>query len=438
MTAIEENGPTASDTLERTSEDNSSIQEQKIHEKMPYIPDKSGRPPRKDNRRILFIGVGIVFVLLLLAFNGISKPPLSVQKNPAPNLNPQKRSHVENEVGTSVSITPILEPGHSEEQAMDSSRVEPEQLGRMTSRNPEQTSASTLADIPPFADRGSWHPAPYREGAEMPTSIDTGTSTGTQPGLKQHEAMDEPSLVFVAKNEARTTSAQLPSTASDISVGIGLPPGTRLRARLESAVSTAIQAPAIAVIEYNYEQNGEILVPAGSRAFGHIESADRSGYIGLRFDSLLMPNQSPVALAATASDLRLQPLRGKVEGRHTGKNVLLRSFAGIGEITATLVGRGSLNQPLSESDLLRERISNNIGEASDQSLSELAINDRIVVSLPSDTEFYVILQKDAKPIGSPRALHAEQVRQEANIDQLRQLLQLQHEMNQKSDGHPPD
>ena len=95
----------------------------------------------------------------------------------------------------------------------------------------------------------------------MPTSIDTGTSTGTQPGLKQHEAMDEPSLVFVAKNEARTTSAQLPSTASDISVGIGLPPGTRLRARLESAVSTAIQAPAIAVIEYNYEQDGESQVP---------------------------------------------------------------------------------------------------------------------------------------------------------------------------------
>ncbi|PYX99239.1 MAG: hypothetical protein DMG64_19855, partial [Acidobacteria bacterium] len=140
-------------------------------------PDKSGRPPRKDNRRILFIGAGIVFVLLLLAFNGISKHPLSVQKNPAPNLNPQKHSHVENEVGTSVSITPILEAGHSEEEAMDSSRVEPEQLGRMTSRNPEQTSASTLADIPPFADRGSWHPAPYREGAEIPTSIDAGTST---------------------------------------------------------------------------------------------------------------------------------------------------------------------------------------------------------------------------------------------------------------------
>src|SRR5207248_2123070 len=97
MTAIEENGTTPSDTLERPSEDNSSIRGQKINEKMLYIPDKSGRPPRKDNRRILFIGAGIVFVLLLLAFNGISKHPLSVQKNPAPNLNPQKHSHVENE-----------------------------------------------------------------------------------------------------------------------------------------------------------------------------------------------------------------------------------------------------------------------------------------------------------------------------------------------------
>ena len=34
-----------------------------------------------------------------------------------------------------------------------------------------------------------------------------------------------------------------------------------------------------------------------------------------------------------------------------------------------LFGRGSLDQPLSESDLLRERVSDNIGEASDEQIS---------------------------------------------------------------------
>lgn len=103
-----------------------------------------------------------------------------------------------------------------------------------------------------------------------------------------------------------------------------------------------------------------------------------------------------MALEAAATDLQLRPLRGKVEGKHTEKNVLLRSFAGAGEIAATLVGRGSLNQSLSESDLLRERVANNIGQVSDQTVANLALTERIVVSVPADTEIYVILQKAAK------------------------------------------
>jgi type IV secretory pathway VirB10-like protein len=174
--------------------------------------------------------------------------------------------------------------------------------------------------------------------------------------------MDKASLVFVRNRQSPTSNAKPPETAAAVDWGLGVAPGTRLRARLESAVSTAVRTPVVAVIEYNYEQNGEIVVPAGAKAFGHLETADRSGYVGIRFDSLLMPDGSSVGLEAAATDLQLQPLRGKVEGKHTGKNILVRSFAGVGEIAATLVARGSLNQPLSEGDLLRERVSNNIGQ----------------------------------------------------------------------------
>jgi len=83
--------------------------------------------------------------------------------------------------------------------------------------------------------------------------------------------------------------------------------------------------------------------------------------------------------------------RDTVEGKHTGKNILVRSFAGVGEIAATLVGRGSLNQPLSEGDLLRERVSNNIGQASDQAVTNLARTEHIVISVPAGTEIYVVL-----------------------------------------------
>jgi len=248
----------------------------------------------------------------------------------------------------------------------------------------------------------------------------------------ERDLLDKASLVFVRNVPASAQASRAQNTVVAPDLGIGLAPGTRLRARLEAAVSTAVRTPVVAVIEYNYEQNGEIVVPAGARAFGHLEAADRSGYLGIRFDSLLMPDGSTVALEAAATDLQLQPLRGKVEGKHTGKNILVRSFAGVGEIAATLAGRGSLNQPLSEGDLLRERVTNNIGQASDQTVANLAGTERIIVSVPADTEIYVVLQKPAKQVGQESHTQTPPSKSlsQPNIDELRQLLQLQREMNQ--------
>ena len=89
----------------------------------------------------------------------------------------------------------------------------------------------------------------------------------------------------------------------------------RLRARLESAASTAVRTPVLAVIEYNYEREGEIIVPAGAKAVGYIRNGDRSGYVDVQFDSLLMPDGAVVPLEAAATDLDLRPLKGKVEGQ---------------------------------------------------------------------------------------------------------------------------
>src|SRR5205823_4331787 len=97
--------------------------------------------------------------------------------------------------------------------------------------------------------------------------------------------------------------------------------------------------------------------------------------VGVRFDSLMLPDGATVKMDATATDLELRPVRGRVEGKHTGKNILVRSLTGVGEIAATLVGRSSLNQSLSEGDLLRERVSNNIGQAGDEEVSRLAITE---------------------------------------------------------------
>jgi hypothetical protein len=188
----------------------------------------------------------------------------------------------------------------------------------------------------------------------------------------------------------------------------------------------------LAVIEYNYERDGEIIVPAGAKAVGHIRNGDRSGYVDVQFDSLLMPDGAVVPIEAAATGLDLRPLKGRVEGKNTGKNVLVRSLSGIGQAGAMLVGQGSLNQPLSESDLIRERVSTNVGEAGDEEVSRLAITQHIVVTISADTAIYVVLEQSPKsnPASLQPSARSAPTSNAANVDQLRQLLQLQQELSQ--------
>jgi hypothetical protein len=403
----------------------------------PFVPVKD-KPKSilKENGRLVFIGAGIVLVLLLLAFNGISRHSAPAQKNSAAAKQPQA-AKPENAI-TGSSSTPILDAGRAPSQETDGSLVKPDQIGRTATKQPKPSAAATLADVKPF-DVPQWQPGPYQPGSQPAPLVGEVSTVGDATQTRsEHDALDKASLVFV-RNGASSASSQRPQDISaPIQFGIGLAPGTRLRARLESAINTAVRTPVVAVVEYNYEQNGEIVIPAGAKAFGHLESADHSGYVGIRFDSLLMPDGSSVALEAAATDLQLRPLRGKVEGRHTGKNVLVRSVAGIGEVAATLVGRGNLNQPLSESDLLRERVANNIGQAGDQTVANLALTERIVVSVPADTEIYVILQKAAKENVQTSRVQPPTVPSQANIEELRQLMQLQRELNQTSGTKEPE
>jgi len=56
-------------------------------------------------------------------------------------------------------------------------------------------------------------------------------------------------------------------------------------------------------------------------------------------------------------------------------------------------GNSGFNGPLSESALLRDRIATNIGIAGDQELNGLAFNQSIVVTVPGNTRFYIVVEK---------------------------------------------
>jgi hypothetical protein len=432
MNRIHENGSRSTEVEEEPLEQIAGGPPSSANGNTPYVPPKDKpKPSLKENSRLLVIGAGIVLVLMLLAFSGISRRSAPPSKNTTAS---GKQQQAQSPVSTRepASMTPILDTGRPPAQEIDGGLVNPDQVGRTATKQPKPSPGANLGSVRPFDNGQQWQPAPFQPGAQpADTTAGPVLAAETTETKSEHDAMDKASLMFVRTSSSSAAGAKPPDPVTAIDWGIGLAPGTRLRARLESAASTAVRTPVVAIIEYNYEQNGEIVVPAGAKALGHLETADRSGYVGIRFDSLMMPDGSSVSLEAAATDLQLRPLRGKVEGTHTGKNILVRSFAGVGEIAATLVGRGSLNQPLSESDLLRERVSNNIGQASDQSVSNLALTERVVVSVPADTEIYVILQKLMKEgVQTQRAQMPQPSTTQPGVEELRQLMQVQRELNQ--------
>lgn len=395
----------------------------------------------QQNKIVLIAGGAVAVALLLFIFSSAParkhtpiKGKLDTLKQPAEKKQPNDDSDQQK------SLSPIIESVPPKPSAANDGQVGEQDLEHMAKRVPQPKirsypqpsvpQAGSLGAIAPFDQGTAWQAPPYQPNTAAPEPV----SNTPKP---EREVL--PSLVFVQKLApavAGPNDQNRPLMADD-NPTLGLPMGTRLRARLESAASTAVSTPVVASVEYNYEHDGEIVVPSGTKAFGRIEQADRSGYLSIKFNSLLMPDGSTVPVEAVATDLNLGPLRGKVQGKNSGKNALVRSLSGIGEVGALLAGRsGSINQPFSEGDLIRERVSTNIGESADQEVTRLAVTEHIVVSIAANTPIYVVFQRTTKPIAeaqTARAPSADSARNsETSAESLRQLLQLQRELNQSA------
>jgi hypothetical protein len=394
-----------------------------------------------QQNRFVMIGTGAI-VIALLIFVATSMPHRSAPQK-VKSRGTTTAEDLVSDSGTASndkSLFPITDSGRPVTKETHEGFLNERDLQRTAikpaARTSEAGGAGTLGAIPPFGEQQAWQAPPYQPGSGVGAGAET-----PDLGKAEREAMEKSSLIYARNVSAISASAQAREILNDPApqLGLGLATGTRLRARLESAASTAVRTPVLAVIEYNYERDGEIIVPAGAKAVGHIRNGDRSGYVDIQFDSLLMPDRAVVPIEAAATDLDLRPLKGKVEGKNKGKNVLVRSLSGIGQAGAMLVGQGSLNQPLSESDMLRERVGSNIGEAGDEEVSRLAVTQHIVVTISADTPIYVVLEQTPKPNQAslqPSARSAPPSNS-ATVEQLRQLLQLPQELNQPPTSNQP-
>src|SRR5438105_813993 len=96
-----------------------------------------------------------------------------------------------------------------------------------------------------------------------------GTVRVTSENPSNASTSGKSSIVFLRSSDSggvpRETRPAVDSPFEETSL---LPPGTRLAARLEAAATTALKVPVVASIEFNYEHDGIIMVPVGSKVFG--------------------------------------------------------------------------------------------------------------------------------------------------------------------------
>jgi Bacterial conjugation TrbI-like protein len=252
-------------------------------------------------------------------------------------------------------------------------------LGDLAQFQPPNTDAEHLKD---------WKPEPY-----------SGTNQGnnasqSQEIQKEQDEFSKPSVIFVAHE---TTGSQRGGIQMQPEPGnFGLESGYHVAARLEAMASTALHAPVTAVIEYNYERNGKILIPAGARAVGKISQADATGILDIQFSSIELQDGQSVSISAIGATTSLQALKGQVTGKNAGRSFAIRSLAGLGQAGAMLIGQGNINSAISESDMIRERAAENIGNSADAQVMNLMTTQHIVVSVPAGTEIYLIFTKPQK------------------------------------------
>jgi hypothetical protein len=380
-----------------------------------------------------------------------TKPSLGRPEKPAPSTGPSRGS-----------ATPLQQADLSDQEGAGDqvSAEDIRQTARPRYSPPPSQPRPTLANVPPMNDpaldeyrarrqnTAAATPPPSPAPPAAPVAV---VANGANQQRAETDALKKPSLVYV-RNGGSPDGIRLASLGREAGPvvleqrrGTGLPTGSRLVARLQSAVSSAVATPVVAAIEYNYERDGEIVMPAGTKAYGELQQANRNGIVALRFRSLELPDGSTEKIEATAESLEYGPLKGSVNGADTAKRVLVRTLTGVGAVAAYLVGgpggfSGASGQ-LDNSILLRERIASNAGLAGDQELTNLAANQNIVITVAANTRFFIVLSTGTEggeqrtptrlspAVTQPGTLRAGADSALPSARELQQLVDLKRELN---------
>jgi hypothetical protein len=339
--------------------------------------------------KLALLGGGLAVAVLFFVFAAIvgKSPKKAVAAKP-----PFQQARQEQPPSSKGSVTPLMDTVGAPAPDNTNGQLGPGDIRR--TRTPENgsgtkpfagkpTVANSLGNVPSFADtQQKWEdPAPY------------GGTPAVSTKLTQQNDMKEPSLIFVRSvAPIQVVTAPEVNTGEESAPRLELTPGTRIQAKLETQITSAVLVPVVAVVEYSYAIGDRIIVPAGARVYGQLQQADRSGMISVKFDEIELLDGAREKIDAVGTGLDLGPIKGSVYGKNTGRNLLVRAASGLGSVLAEVAGNNS-SGAFSEGDMLRERLAENIGTAGDSEVTSLNANSRVGVSVPADTKIYVVFTK---------------------------------------------
>ena len=410
------------------------------------------REQLKQNRTKSFLMLAGSMVVMALLFFAMFSSPANNRRNNTTHANTPNlgRSPGSGNTGNDGhSITPLL-AADTRNPDDEPGGVTPEDIHNTARRNAlanaspsfGSPSASPPPSVPKLPQNNQEYALNRIQFPPEPQSPPPATVPVSAPVL---EKLTKSSLVFVrastGSHDSATSPAPQPAVLERNPEFSALPPGTRLVARLETPVSTAVKVPVVAAIEYNYERDGEIVIPAGSKAFGELDQSNDRGFMGIRFQLIQLPDQTEQRIEGRSMSLDFQPLKGKVTGTNAGKRFLVRSLTGVGMIAAAAVGtQGGLgvNDTISNNVVLRQQVANNMALAGNQELTELAYRQNIVVTVPGNTRFYIVLAKSSgnqsAPLRQAPTSNAAATNLASNalpsVQELRELMELKSELTQ--------
>jgi hypothetical protein len=343
--------------------------------------------------KMLLIGGGLLAAVMFFVMTMFLGKPSGKQRAAPRNAHTAQQSTT-----PKGSVTPLMDTVHSPTQSNSSGQLSPDDINRTkastggsqgnklsaTTQNvgtPSSAGNTNLGSVPSFADtQQHWEePRPYGETSSAP-------ALQTQ---QQQNALKEPSLVFVRNLAQSSSSPTRAGTLEGSTPVLDFAPGTRILAKLTTEISSAVQTPVIAEAQYTYAVGDRVVIPAGAKFIGHLEQADRSGLVSVKFDEVDLKDDDKEKVEALGIGLDLAPIKGIVSGKNTGRNFLVRTASGIGSMAAMVVGNNT-SSSFSEDDLIRERIAQNAGNAGDTELMNLAVTNKFIVSVPADTKIYVV------------------------------------------------